>query len=89
MTDDMVQFLRDRLDDDKDHALRHDPARVLADIEAKRQMVDAYVEAGRQLVDAAPESEFAYGRSVGLGIAVCLLALPYASHPDYRPEWRP
>ncbi|MFJ6348685.1 DUF6221 family protein [Streptomyces sp. NPDC092046] len=38
---------------------------------------------------ADPEPEFAYGRAVGLGEAVRLLALPYADRPDYDEAWRP
>lgn len=31
---------------DADHIARHDPARVLADVDAKRRMVDAYLPPG-------------------------------------------
>jgi uncharacterized protein DUF6221 len=31
-------------------------------------------------------SEFLLAR---IGRALTFLALPYAAHPDYRPEWRP
>jgi hypothetical protein len=66
-----------------------DPARVLAECETKRQIVRrARRERGRY-------DEF--GDSVGNPIqavvawemAVRLLALPYADHPDYREEWKP
>jgi hypothetical protein len=67
------------------HIARWDPARVLAESEAKRSVVELH------RTDATdPEV---------IVCAVCLygppcetlrlLALPYADHPDYRPEWRP
>jgi hypothetical protein len=45
------------------------PARVLAECEAKRRIVELISSPGPQ--------------------ALRLLALPYADHPDYLPEWRP
>ncbi|MGY5127323.1 DUF6221 family protein [Streptomyces nigrescens] len=74
--------------DGAEHIARHDPARVLAEIEAKRAIVDQYAEV-QEMDREDAEPEFAYGRAVGLGEAVRLLALPYQEHPDYRPEWRP
>jgi hypothetical protein len=67
------------------HIAHWDPARVLAECEAKRRVVELH------RTDATdPEV---------IVCAVCLygppcetlrlLALPYADHPDYRPEWRP
>ncbi|MFD0408613.1 DUF6221 family protein [Kitasatospora sp. NPDC127116] len=56
-----------------DHIARHDPARVLADVDAKRRVladVESFTEDGALAV-------------------LQLLALPYADHPDYRPEWAP
>lgn len=58
------------------HVARHDPARVLAEVEAKRQIVSEVT--GRYL-----ESWTAVTH-----ILACL-ALPYADHPDYNPTWRP
>jgi hypothetical protein len=138
MTDDMVQFLRDRLDDDEqtarqatdgpwiaevsgetgrcvipvdaqstreyvartqlyaavfdaEHIARHDPARILADIDAKRQIID---KCEPPLVDVTgPEDtdrQFIPGEGPAWGEPVLrLLALTYADHPDYRDEWRP
>lgn len=87
---------------DAAHIARHDPARVLADVEAKRELVERY-EASlkrsvefRQRADSDAETETQkMQRSheniqllVLLGV-VKLLALPYADHPDYREDWRP
>jgi phytoene/squalene synthetase len=61
---------------DAQHIARHDPARVLAECDAKRRIV-AEADAGHG------------GYPDGVYFAVRALALPYADHPDYRPEWRP
>lgn len=58
-----------------EHIALHDPKRVLAEVDAKRRVVDE----GDTSYDGADE----YRR------VLALLALPYASHPDYREEWRP
>ena len=55
------------------HIARHDPARVLAECEAKRRIVQIWVE-----------SEFCE-RDV-MNDVIDFLALPYADHPDYREE---
>ncbi|MEV5944616.1 DUF6221 family protein [Streptomyces sp. NPDC051994] len=135
MTADLVQFLRDRLDEDERaahwaddgaganweacftdhlkeqmgitevgsgfvfvdgfqdvafgaavHAARHDPARVLREVDAKRSIVDAYVEAAAWF-DAPENRHHPAGEAYGLYTALRLLALPYADHPDYQ-EWR-
>jgi len=62
------------------HIARWDPARVLADIAAKRRIV--------------LERPWPSGRNWDLVRAwhdttVRLFALQYAAHPDYREEWRP
>lgn len=74
------------------HIARHDPARVLREVEAKRRIVDEIVPAmngmddridGEWGVGAMDPSEY---ESVDL---LKLLALPYADHADYRDDWRP
>ncbi|MFF8406927.1 DUF6221 family protein [Streptomyces sp. NPDC015684] len=74
--------------DAAEFASRQDPARVLADIEADRALLAQY-EAVADMDTEDAEPEFAYGRAVGLGVAVCYRALKYANHTDYREEWRP
>lgn len=111
MTDALVQFLRDRLDEDAAAVRRHwnrdgvtserfhstplDPARALAEVDAKQQIVELHAPLN---VEGDPIT----------GCTTCswrdemdelwvqwpcptlrLLALPCSSHPDYRPEWRP
>lgn len=89
--DELVTWLRARLDDDERvaraatywgdlplghlasdleaHLIHWMPPRVLAEVEAKRRILDAY------------EDETGY--------LLRLLALPYADRPGYREEWRP
>ena len=70
-----VEWLGDAIE----HVSRHDPARVLAECEAKRRII----------ADLGPPYWKAGGSSSPYDAALRALALPYASHPDYREEWRP
>lgn len=123
MTADLVQFLRDRLDEDeraaracpgdgewtawalevygpglsdevRTHAARHDPARVLAEVEAKRQLLELHHAESVEVINGDGDE-----RS-GQWCWECdgepfpcrtlrALALPYADHEAYRPEWAP
>jgi hypothetical protein len=79
-----------------EHVARHDPARVLAECAAKRRLVLA-------CRDSRPDLHFLGARPAGMAdfpltptdqhklaaLTLALLALPYAGHHDYRPEWRP
>jgi Family of unknown function (DUF6221) len=64
------------------HMFRWSPARVLAECEGKRRIVEDYLaqlNSHRSGWDArAPRDH-----------ALRALGLPYADHPDYRDEWRP
>lgn len=66
--------------------VRFHPARVLAEVEAKRRIVE-------DCSGDTPGSVYYLENpdvTDGLNCRVlCLLALPYADHPDYRPSWRP
>lgn len=63
-----------------DHIARHDPARVLADCDAKRRIVALGIclacDVEQQPCDHRIET-------------LRLLAMPYGDHPDYHDEWRP
>lgn len=77
----------------RQHIARHDPARVLRDIKAKRQLLALYVEHKRMDRETF-EAEGEHARSlVSLRAAyfdaVRHHAAVYADHPDYRAEWRP
>ena len=78
------------------HVARHDPARVLLECSAKRGTVLACRDSG-------PDMSFLGVRPDGMAdfplpprnvhqlaaLVLALLALPYADHHEYRPEWRP
>lgn len=89
-----VEWLGDAIE----HVARHDPARMLAECEAKRRII----------AEHSDERDHGNGRITHTGVCdTCgedvgrdvddqypcrtlqLLALPYADHPDYRDEWRP
>lgn len=63
-----------------EHIARHDPARVLADVEAKRRLL--------AVLDGDPFDALGAEGAYKLLVAKHLAA-PYADHPDYRPEWAP
>ncbi len=87
------------------HVARHDPARVLRDVKAKREIVDEHQPANPDAVPREgepgwPDRPWFYCKTCGSGEAneypttwpcrtLRLLALPYAGQPAYRAEWRP
>lgn len=76
-----------------DHVIRWNPARVLAEVEAKRQMIRLHAcTEGHECSTLDRNGEVDHCAWV-MDSEACttlrLLALPYAGHPDYRPEWRP
>jgi hypothetical protein len=85
-----AQLLRPITDDlragPEDHRVAHmflwSPARVLAECEARRRIVEDYLaqlDSHRSGWDARTPRD----------LAVRALGLPYAAHPDYRADWRP
>lgn len=75
--------------DINEHIARHDPARVLAEVAAKRRIIDLH---GRDhecsIYDHGEISSCNYILD-GDCSTMRLLALPYAGRPGYREEWRP
>ncbi|HEY9367551.1 DUF6221 family protein [Streptomyces sp.] len=65
---------------DRQHIARHDPARVLREVEAKRRIIEE-CEPGFN----PPNAQAKYTAET---VLQCL-ALPYADHPDYDEDWRP
>ena len=61
---------------------RWSPARVLADCDGGRRIVDDYLA---QLNSHQSGWDARTPRDLPLRV----LALPFAEHPDYRDEWRP
>jgi len=57
------------------HIARHDPARVLREVEAKRRIVERYAWLRE------------HGDTGDAAWVLPLLAAPYSNHADFRPEW--
>ena len=81
------------------HIARHDPARVLAEADAKRRILDEHPPAlgwdGRTpdgsvcRTCAQDATDGALQGEPYPCVTLRLLAMPYADHPDYQDEWRP
>lgn len=74
------------------HMARHDPARVLREVEAKRQILRVLESAEVALRNTEPGKEpheLMTGAANSLRAAVRLLALPYADHEAYSEDWKP
>ena len=79
------------------HIARHDPARILREVEAKRRIVQEILKYEAKIDSewgcCHLMNEIADGlcseRSPASIPALQLLAVSYADHPDYREEWRP
>lgn len=86
---------------DQAHIAHWDPARVLAEVEAKRLLVNAHARphecisltgtGERSVVDGKPWElwEPEHTDDHGPCFVLRCLALPYDWHPDYQQEWRP
>ena len=87
----LSEFLLARIAEDEKRAPRLQAIAREADAAAHWALMDearhllAECEAKRRIVEAA-KAAFTSG---GLDHAVRQLAIVYASHPDYRDEWRP
>lgn len=64
--------------------VEHDPARVLREIDAKRQVLDEFEQADRYSRTTWGQSNADQSRARALGKVVRLLALPYADRPGYE-----
>ena len=64
------------------HIARHDPARVLAEVDAKRRIIEACERIQAGIRDDYTADFFA-------DAVLEHLALPYADHPEYDESWRP
>jgi hypothetical protein len=67
---------------DSAHIARHDPARVLREVEAKRRILAEHYP--QDPCDAHDPSFNTIPCDTLL-----LLALPHSDHPDYKEDWRP
>ena len=76
------------------HIVRHDPARVLREVAAKRKILAEHREEGRGDHRGCAGCGWAAGDEVRLNeVEECptlrALASVYADHPDYRQGWAP
>lgn len=70
-----------------EHIARWDPARVLAEVEAKRRILDEY----KRALDRRrqhPDDLASIGALLALLSAVKIAAQPYARRPGWHEEWR-
>jgi hypothetical protein len=81
---DYFTVCEDLEDTDAAHIARHDPARVLAEVAAKRKLLDEYEAASRD-PDTDPE---VLGYAAGLDVAVQHVSQGFAGRPGWREEWR-
>jgi hypothetical protein len=71
------------------HAERHNPAWVLRDIAAKRQLLEKASAGLRRDKSGGTDGAYGEGLDDGMLEAVKFLATPYADRTGYREEWRP
>lgn len=79
-----VLVVRHTWPQEADHIVRHDPARVLREVEAKRRIIDQYTTDINSDHWEARLAADDFGEA-----ALRLLALPYADRPGYQEEWKP
>jgi hypothetical protein len=71
------------------HAARWDPVRVLAEVAAKRRILDDYdiVVSAIRRVDDVDGNRLLYARLEARESDIRWLAQPYAGHEGWREEW--
>ncbi|MGC4918665.1 DUF6221 family protein [Streptomyces albogriseolus] len=68
------------------HIVRHDPARVLREIDAKRQALDHYA----RIREHTKRGDEAYVLAEGaVAKQIQIMATAYDHRPGYRDDWRP
>lgn len=65
------------------HIVRHDPARVLVELQAKREVLRLAARTHDY------HESFMNGFASAMEGALRMFAQAYADHPDYREDWRP
>jgi hypothetical protein len=70
-----------------EHIARHDPARVLREVEAKRALLAWVQDRLHDAEDFPADEEYRLKAIQALRIHLPLLAAPYSDHPAFREEW--
>src|SRR5262245_6868960 len=100
---DLIAFLTARLSEDEAYAKEPEgwneydegdpgsPARVLAEVAAKRRIIDEHRPKGPEegCPTCTEQTITAWAPEDSPCPTLRLLALPYDQHSDYREEWRP
>jgi hypothetical protein len=81
-----LPVMQERSEDRMVHIAAHDPARVLREVAADRELLRQYAEVAANDVD---DVEYAHGWANALGLAVRLRASAFSDRPGFREEWRP
>ena len=76
------------------HIARYDPVRILAEVEAKRRILDECAYWHEKLDQLAADPSLrpypCHGEILDVVTPILrALSLPYSEHPNYRDEWRP
>jgi hypothetical protein len=84
------------------HIIRHDPARVLREVEAMRAILAAHApyrydgrdgEGVTRICAVCVSDKDGYAEEWAMDLWPCLpvraIATAWSDHPDYRPEWKP
>lgn len=82
--DDDVRIFHDLTEEEAAHVARHDPARVLAEVAAKRAILDRYE---RHEWWSSGSNEYVGGMDQAYEEVLRLLVQPYAGHPEFHPSW--
>lgn len=73
-----------------EHIARWDPARVLAECDAKERIVESFTSAAEWSKHPDCPQPDAYARVAGGVLDILrMLALPYSARPGYQEEWKP
>ncbi|MFJ3839453.1 DUF6221 family protein [Streptomyces sp. NPDC090054] len=73
---------------DAEHIARHNPARVLAEVDAKRQALAHYERIVQHTLKSDGGADYLFAEGA-VRKQIQYMALPYAGHLDYRPIWAP
>lgn len=90
---DFAEATNYRYDDALTHAARHDPARVLRDVERDRRILAEHkpydLDASDRHGPMTGCTTCEHASNPYPCLTLRLLALPHDSHPDYDESWRP